>query len=93
AMAVSSETAARSLVVVFLLAVLAATGDARQANNGGGVTYDGRSLIINGKRELLFSGSVHYPRSTPEVANPPRFHSASWCMTFDVLYDLLLVIR
>lgn len=32
-----------------------------------GVTYDGRSMIIHGKRELLFSGSIHYPRSTPEV--------------------------
>lgn len=32
-----------------------------------GVTYDARSLIINGKRELLFSGAIHYPRSTPDV--------------------------
>ncbi|XP_056169560.1 beta-galactosidase 11-like [Syzygium oleosum] len=32
-----------------------------------GVAYDGTSLIINGKRELLFSGSIHYPRSTPEM--------------------------
>ncbi|PKA66373.1 Beta-galactosidase 13 [Apostasia shenzhenica] len=32
-----------------------------------GVSYDARSLIIGGKRELLFSGSVHYPRSTPEM--------------------------
>ncbi|KAG7618891.1 D-galactoside/L-rhamnose binding SUEL lectin domain [Arabidopsis thaliana x Arabidopsis arenosa] len=32
-----------------------------------GVTYDGTSLIINGKRELFFSGSVHYPRSTPDM--------------------------
>lgn len=31
------------------------------------VTYDGRSMIINGSRELLFSGSIHYPRSTPDV--------------------------
>ncbi|KAE9620319.1 hypothetical protein Lal_00019908 [Lupinus albus] len=31
------------------------------------VTYDGRSLIINGKHELLFSGSIHYTRSTPEM--------------------------
>jgi len=31
------------------------------------VTYDGRSLLIDGKRELFFSGSVHYPRSTPDV--------------------------
>ncbi|KAG5547740.1 hypothetical protein RHGRI_013433 [Rhododendron griersonianum] len=31
------------------------------------VTYDGRSLIVNGARELLFSGSIHYPRSPPEM--------------------------
>ncbi|KAK6916725.1 Beta-galactosidase jelly roll domain [Dillenia turbinata] len=31
------------------------------------VTYDGRSLIVNGKRELFFSGSIHYPRSPPEM--------------------------
>lgn len=36
--------------------------------NKKGVTYDGTSLIINGKRELLYSGSVHYPRSTPDVS-------------------------
>ncbi|XP_065881452.1 beta-galactosidase 16-like [Euphorbia lathyris] len=34
---------------------------------GGDVTYDGRSLIIDGQRKLLFSGSIHYPRSTPEM--------------------------
>ncbi|KAK9998413.1 hypothetical protein SO802_018016 [Lithocarpus litseifolius] len=37
---------------------------------GGEVTYDGRSLIIDGKRQMLFSGSIHYPRSTPEVCVP-----------------------
>lgn len=35
--------------------------------SGGEVTYDGRALIVNGTRRLLFSGSIHYPRSTPEV--------------------------
>ncbi|GFY85422.1 glycosyl hydrolase family 35 protein [Actinidia rufa] len=34
---------------------------------GGEVTYDGRSLIINGQRKILFSGSIHYPRSTPDM--------------------------
>ncbi|XP_011031110.1 PREDICTED: beta-galactosidase 6 isoform X1 [Populus euphratica] len=34
---------------------------------GGDVTYDGRSLIIDGQRKILFSGSIHYPRSTPEM--------------------------
>ncbi|KAK4754611.1 hypothetical protein SAY87_002715 [Trapa incisa] len=37
------------------------------AHKDQGVTYDGTSLIINGRRELLFSGSIHYPRSTPEM--------------------------
>ncbi|KAI3873532.1 hypothetical protein MKX03_009442 [Papaver bracteatum] len=31
------------------------------------VTYDGRSLIIDGHRKILFSGSIHYPRSTPQM--------------------------
>ncbi|KAG6388654.1 hypothetical protein SASPL_150086 [Salvia splendens] len=34
---------------------------------GGAVTYDGRSLIIDGHRKLIFSGSIHYPRSTPDM--------------------------
>ncbi|KAL4559406.1 hypothetical protein LXL04_031544 [Taraxacum kok-saghyz] len=33
----------------------------------GTVTYDRRSLIINGERRILISGSIHYPRSTPEM--------------------------
>ncbi|PIN14033.1 Beta-galactosidase [Handroanthus impetiginosus] len=31
------------------------------------VTYDRKSLIINGQRKILFSGSIHYPRSTPDM--------------------------
>ncbi|KAF9684487.1 hypothetical protein SADUNF_Sadunf04G0123300 [Salix dunnii] len=49
-------------LVSLLLSSVIAHGDKKE-----GVTYDGRSLIINGKRELLFSGSIHYPRSTPEM--------------------------
>ncbi|KAG0487503.1 hypothetical protein HPP92_009598, partial [Vanilla planifolia] len=30
------------------------------------VSHDGRALLINGQRRLLFSGSIHYPRSTPD---------------------------
>ncbi|KAL3513657.1 hypothetical protein ACH5RR_026374 [Cinchona calisaya] len=39
----------------------------RAAFSGSEVTYDGRSLIIDGQRKLLFSGSIHYPRSTPDM--------------------------
>ncbi|PIN15803.1 Beta-galactosidase [Handroanthus impetiginosus] len=31
------------------------------------VTYDKKALIINGQRRILISGSIHYPRSTPEM--------------------------
>ncbi|XP_039003307.1 beta-galactosidase 6-like [Hibiscus syriacus] len=37
------------------------------AVEGGEVSYDGRSLIIQGQRKLLFSASIHYPRSTPQM--------------------------
>ncbi|KAJ8769849.1 hypothetical protein K2173_008931 [Erythroxylum novogranatense] len=51
----------RVLLLVLQLAVLGG------GVHGGNVTYDGRSLIINGQRKILFSGSIHYPRSTPEM--------------------------
>ncbi|KAI3712856.1 hypothetical protein L1987_71424 [Smallanthus sonchifolius] len=31
------------------------------------VTYDSKSIVINGERRILISGSIHYPRSTPEM--------------------------
>ncbi|KAH9662969.1 Beta-galactosidase 3 [Citrus sinensis] len=31
------------------------------------VTYDRKALLINGQRRILFSGSIHYPRSTPDM--------------------------
>ncbi|KAI9114344.1 hypothetical protein K1719_014572 [Acacia pycnantha] len=33
----------------------------------GNVTYDHRSLIINGQRKLLISASIHYPGSLPAM--------------------------
>ncbi|AES72931.1 beta-galactosidase [Medicago truncatula] len=34
---------------------------------GSNVSYDGRSLIIDGQRKLLISASIHYPRSVPAM--------------------------
>ncbi|KAL5704440.1 hypothetical protein ACHQM5_022873 [Ranunculus cassubicifolius] len=39
----------------------------RKVDAGNNVSYDGRALIINGQRKILFSGSIHYPRSTPQM--------------------------
>ncbi|XP_077233745.1 beta-galactosidase 5-like [Tasmannia lanceolata] len=33
----------------------------------GSVTYDRKAILINGQRRILISGSIHYPRSTPEM--------------------------
>ncbi|TQE01673.1 hypothetical protein C1H46_012737 [Malus baccata] len=53
----------RAFVVAAVVVVITREGCVR----GEDVTYDGRSLIIDGERRLLFSGSIHYPRSTPEM--------------------------
>ncbi|XP_059455909.1 beta-galactosidase 1 [Corylus avellana] len=31
------------------------------------VSYDSKAIVINGQRRILVSGSIHYPRSTPEM--------------------------
>lgn len=31
------------------------------------VSYDHKAISVNGQRRILISGSIHYPRSTPEV--------------------------
>lgn len=39
------------------------------------INFDGRAFIIDGRRRLLISGSIHYPRSTPQMW-PKLFHAA-----------------
>ncbi|KAL9244855.1 hypothetical protein vseg_018576 [Gypsophila vaccaria] len=51
-----------TLALAFFLAVHAKEDDGKL-----NVTYDSRSLIINGQREFLYSGSVHYPRVPVEM--------------------------
>lgn len=49
-----------SLVVVVVLSSLACWVTAS-------VSYDRKAVIVNGQRRILISGSIHYPRSSPEV--------------------------
>ncbi|KAI5021218.1 hypothetical protein ZWY2020_055063 [Hordeum vulgare] len=48
-------------LALLLLAAAAAVASSTE------VGYDGRSMVIDGERRLLISGSIHYPRSTPEM--------------------------
>ncbi|KAK9697359.1 hypothetical protein RND81_08G032500 [Saponaria officinalis] len=53
------------LVTIFSLAIiLIILVSSTSATN---VTHDGRAILINGERKIILSGSIHYPRSTPEM--------------------------
>ncbi|KAM7263193.1 hypothetical protein ACFE04_000876 [Oxalis oulophora] len=51
------------LVVGFWLALCLASSQFVKCS----VTYDRKAIVINGQRRILFSGSIHYPRSTPDM--------------------------
>lgn len=57
-------TISNRLLLLFLFSLMVTCTFAEKPK---GVSYDGRSMIVNGERELLFSGSIHYPRMPPEV--------------------------
>ncbi|KAL6531894.1 hypothetical protein OROMI_028257 [Orobanche minor] len=62
------EETRKFLLLALLLVVLVGNAYGKgKKNQSPVVTYDSRSLIINGSRQLLFSGSIHYPRSTPDM--------------------------
>lgn len=53
--------------VVLLCVILVFEGHCTQRVLCTSVTYDGKALVINGRRRILQSGSIHYPRTMPEV--------------------------
>jgi len=71
-----NNTMSRSFLFMALLSIIVVAAHARGHHKGAhgrhmtaqNVTYDGKSMFINGRRELLFSGSIHYPRSTQDVS-------------------------
>ncbi|XP_062179260.1 beta-galactosidase 7-like [Phragmites australis] len=58
------EMAVAEAVAVVLLGLAVCASAAAAA---GEVTYDHRALVLNGTRRMLFSGEIHYPRSTPQM--------------------------
>jgi hypothetical protein len=49
---------------LLLLAALAAAAAVASATT---VAYNDRAVVIDGQRRIILSGSIHYPRSTPQV--------------------------
>lgn len=62
-------SSSRITLLLALLSIIVSSSFAgeEEAQKGFKVTYDGRSLLFNGERKLLFSGAIHYPRITIEV--------------------------
>jgi hypothetical protein len=57
------ETRSVSKLLILLFTALFLGSELIQCS----VTYDKKAIIINGQRRILISGSIHYPRSTPDV--------------------------
>ncbi|GJM94090.1 hypothetical protein PR202_ga10704 [Eleusine coracana subsp. coracana] len=53
-------SAAALAAVAVMVAMLAAEASAT-------ITYDRKAVVVNGQRRILLSGSIHYPRSVPEM--------------------------
>ncbi|XP_038697947.1 beta-galactosidase-like [Tripterygium wilfordii] len=55
-------------MLVFFIAGLALLSSSFSSSNiATTVEYDSNAIIINGERKIIFSGAIHYPRSTPEM--------------------------
>lgn len=52
------------------------------------VSYDHKAIIINGQKRILISGSIHYPRSTPEVPTMPMWFIAFFLFFLIFIYYL-----
>uniref|UniRef100_A0ACD5Z522 Uncharacterized protein n=1 Tax=Avena sativa TaxID=4498 RepID=A0ACD5Z522_AVESA len=59
----SMEHAAVAMMALLVLASVCSFPGASCAK----VSYDDRALLIDGERRIILSGSIHYPRSTPEM--------------------------
>lgn len=75
-----ANNTARALSLALLVLVVSVLGFVPGASCTE-VSYDERALVIDGQRRIILSGSIHYPRSTPEVMYT-RCASSSTCFKF-----------
>ncbi|KAF5194526.1 Beta-galactosidase, partial [Thalictrum thalictroides] len=54
-------------IVLILFVVLVLKGFYFDKGTATTVSYDHRAIVIDGQRRVLLSGSIHYPRTTPDV--------------------------
>ncbi|GJN30924.1 hypothetical protein PR202_gb19270 [Eleusine coracana subsp. coracana] len=71
--------------------VLCLSGVSQAAN----VTYDHRAVVIDGVRRVLVSGSIHYPRSTPDIEKNSDEQElfVTWQYDFEGRKDLAAFVK
>lgn len=79
--AVSRTMAAVPLALPLLLLVLAAAVTGCGATT---VAYNDRAVV--GQRRIILSGSIHYPRSTPQVIDEMDTDRLAPALSFWLLY-------
>ncbi|XWS24422.1 hypothetical protein CRYUN_Cryun28dG0100500 [Craigia yunnanensis] len=57
------ETSSVSKLLILFFTALLVSSKLIQCS----IIYDKKAILINGQRRILISGSIHYPRSTPEM--------------------------
>lgn len=72
-------TSRKAVVVILLCAIFTFTSASE-------ITYDGSSLMIDGERKLILSGSIHYPRSTAQVSAFSFKSSYYYCYFIWLIY-------
>lgn len=77
------------LLALYLVAFLFVGSELIQCTT---VSYDKKAILINGRRKLLISGSIHYPRSTPEVYSSLSFSSLLLSGSFVILLKYLVIL-
>ena len=63
-----------ALPFLLLTALAAAAAAVASATT---VAYNDRAVVIDGQRRIILSGSIHYPRSTPQVSDRDSSSSIS----------------
>jgi len=69
-----------ALPFLLLTALAAAAAAVASATT---VAYNDRAVVIDGQRRIILSGSIHYPRSTPQVSDrdPSSSQQLTWLAT------------
>lgn len=77
-----------ALIYVLLVAIEVAQTSSANMFKPFNVSYDHRAIIVDGKRRMLISAGIHYPRATPQV----HISDFAWILRINESLHLLLLL-